>query len=71
VNGFVCWFAKIAPYHVEDFYYLSAQDMGRFGIRDVSIGNDEPPAPATPELRKVPVDWTALEASRPAMKLQE
>lgn len=70
VDGFVCWFAKIAPYDVDDFYYLSAQDMERFGIHDVSVGN-ESPVPASPELLKVSVDWATLEASRPAMKVQE
>ena len=71
VDGFICWFAKIAPYDVDDFYYLSAQDMERFGIHDVTLRNDALAAPPAPELRKVPVDWATLEAGRPIMKLQE
>jgi hypothetical protein len=71
VDGFVCWFAKIAPYNVEDFYFLSAQDMERFGIRDLTVRDDQPAPSATPELRKVLVDWATLDARRPAVKLQE
>jgi hypothetical protein len=70
VDGYVCWFAKIAPYNVDDFYYLSREDMQRFGIGEVKL-RDERPAPDTQALRKVLVDWPSLEAGRPAVKLDE
>lgn len=70
VDGFVAWFAKLEPYNVEDFYALSAPDMERFGIRDVT-------APAAPDgepdqdgVRMVRVDWSRLEADRPAVRLE-
>ena len=70
VDGFVSWFAKIEPYNVADFYFLSAPDMERFGIRDVTI-RDPSPAPADERLRRVQVDWAGLEAGRPVVRLGE
>ena len=49
VDGFVCWFGKIAPHHVDEFYSLTAPDMARFGISDVTVGDGKAPAGA-PEL---------------------
>lgn len=46
VDGFVCWFGKIAPHDVDEFYSLSAQDMARFGIADVTVGDGTAPAGA-------------------------
>jgi hypothetical protein len=69
VDGFVAWFGKLAPYGVEDFYYLSAADMARFGIRDVTTGAAA--AAGDPARRPVAVDWPGLEALRPAVRLDE
>ena len=46
VDGFVCWFAKIAPYDIDDSYSLRVEDMARFGISGVTAsearaGDDE------------------------------
>jgi hypothetical protein len=49
VDGFVCWFGKIAPHDVEEFYALSPQDMARFGIADVTVGDAAAP-PGAPGL---------------------
>ena len=49
VDGFVCWFGKIAPHNVDEFYSLTAPDMARFGISDVTVG-DGTPAAGAPEL---------------------
>ena len=70
VDGFVCWFGKLAPYSVDDFYYLSTQDLARFGIRDVTVREPSPGAPGDAEdVRKIRVDWPGLEAMRPAVQL--
>lgn len=69
VDGFLCWFAKIEPYRVEDFYYLSVPDMERFGVRQVSLREAPPAEPDSAEVRKVQVDWAGLEAARPAVRL--
>lgn len=69
VDGFVCWFAKIGPYNVDDFYYLSVEDMKRFGIHDLIVRDEASAAPDTDEVRKVLVDWPTLEAGRPAVSL--
>ena len=69
VDGFVCWFAKIEPYNVPDFYYLSPGDMERFGIRDVTVTDPSAEPPGNDE-QLVQVDWTRLEADRPAVPLQ-
>lgn len=68
VDGFVCWFGKIAPYHVQDAYYLSAEDMAGFGITDVRV---ESVAPQVPDAGVQPlrVDWATLEAARPQVRL--
>jgi hypothetical protein len=63
VDGFVCWFGKIAPYDVDEFYALSPGDMARFGIGDVAVGTGEP-GPDAPTL--LTVDWSRLEADRRA-----
>lgn len=68
VDGFVCWFGKIAPYDVEDFYWLSAPDMERFGIPDVTV-RDASRVPAKSDLRQVVVDWATLDATRPTVSL--
>lgn len=69
VDGFVCWFAKTAPYDVDDFYALSADDMQRFGIAHVTVLETSPRQPGTGEVRQVQVDWAGLETIRPAVRL--
>lgn len=69
VDGFVCWFGKIAPYGVDDFYFLRAGDLARFGIRDVAVHDGA--APPDPLLQPLQVDWDTLAASRPAVDLRE
>lgn len=64
VDGFVCWFGKIAPYDVDEFYALSPEDMARFGIQDVAVGTGQP-GPGAPGL--LTVDWSRLDADRPAV----
>lgn len=64
VDGFVCWFAKLPPYAIDEFFSLSAEDMGRFGIRDVELRN--PGLPLSGGLvQEVAVDWARLDAMRP------
>ena len=69
VDGFVCWFAKIAPYNVDDFYSLSVDDMQRFGMANVSVRESSPPQTDAGDVRQVRVDWAGLEAIRPAVRL--
>ena len=66
VDGFVAWFGKVAPYNVDDFYTLSAPDMQRFGMGDITESADPPPDPQVPVLT---VDWDGLPAIRPAVQL--
>ena len=70
VDGFVCWFGKLAPYDVADFYYLSVDDMARFGIANVTVRDTSTPPPDD-ELRLISVDGPALEAMRPVVRLDE
>lgn len=67
VDGFVCWFAKLPPYAVDEFYALAPQDMARFGIRDVTVRDAAAPV-ANPLVQQVRVDWPALEALRPVVR---
>jgi hypothetical protein len=69
VDGFVAWFGKLAPYSVDDFYYLSPDDMARFGLRDVTLVATAPSGDAA--RKAIAVDWSGLEALRPAVRLDE
>lgn len=69
VDGFIAWFAKLPPYNVDDFYWLSVDDMKRFGLGDVTERATASVEPDSGELRSVQVDWPGLEASRPAVLL--
>lgn len=69
VDGFVCWFAKIEPYNVPDFYYLSPGDMEGFGIRHVTVVDPSAGPPGDDE-QPVSVDWMRLESDRPVVSLQ-
>jgi hypothetical protein len=40
VDEFICWFGKIAPYDARNLYFLDAEDMARFGIKDVKVRRD-------------------------------
>ena len=64
VDGFVCWFGKLPPYGVPDFYALSVTDMAGFGIRDVTV-RAPVGAPPSPDVRSIAVDWGTLERIRP------
>ena len=68
VDGFVCWFAKLAPYNVEDFYQLSVEDMARFGIGHVTVKDPTPATPGQEGPRAILVDWARLDASRPSVQ---
>ena len=65
VDGLLGWFAKLPPYDVPDFYFLSPQDLERFGVRDVVVRDGAAPAGALDDLQAVQVDWPALQAHRP------
>lgn len=65
VDGYVCWFAKLAPYEVPGFYTLTPEDMGRFGIADVSVDAAAIEPDDAPDI--VNVDWQRLAVDRPAV----
>jgi hypothetical protein len=68
VDGYVCWFGKIAPYSAPDFYALSPADMAGFGIRDVTVRDAATPAPT--DVRMIEADWAALASGRPHVPLE-
>ena len=35
VNEYLCWIGKMPPYNAPDYYFLSTQDMARFGVTHV------------------------------------
>ena len=35
VNEYLCWVGKMPPYNAPDYYFLSRQDMARFGVSQV------------------------------------
>ena len=40
VNEYICWVGKMPPHNVPDYYFLSARDMARFNVLDVSVPTD-------------------------------
>jgi hypothetical protein len=69
VDGFVCWFAKIAPYNVANYYTMSAADMARFGITGVEVLAGRAPEPDDDTPVMLTVDFDRLAHIRPAMPL--
>jgi len=51
VDGFVCWFGKIPPHDVPDFYALRPADLERFGIREVEVAATVPPPLPRPDVQ--------------------
>lgn len=35
VNEYLCWIGKMPPYSASDYYFLSRQDMARFGVSNI------------------------------------
>lgn len=70
VDGYVCWFAKLPPYDVEDFYYLSPADLARFGIGDVVVTGASEQGDTDDE-HPITVDWARLDAQRPKVSLRK
>jgi hypothetical protein len=35
VDEYICWFGKVPPYSAPNYYFLSKQDMARFGVTHV------------------------------------
>ncbi|MBG9388278.1 hypothetical protein [Caenimonas aquaedulcis] len=71
VDGFICWFGKIAPYDAEAFYYLSPSDMEKFGVRDVTLETAQAPEPGPEGLRQVAVEGDARGIPRPFVRLDD
>lgn len=73
VNPFICWFGKIAPFKVRNFYFLSVEDMARFGITDVTAraGYEETDTGYMDQfffisnLKRLDVDWNTYQAVAP------
>jgi hypothetical protein len=40
VNEYLCWIGKMPPYNAPNYYYLSSQDMARFGVTHVQTSPD-------------------------------
>lgn len=40
ISSFMPWFAKLAPYHVYNFYILSQEDMAWFGMTGLHVRDD-------------------------------
>jgi len=42
VDQYLNWIGKMPPYSVRDYYFLSAADMARFGVKQVEAPEDYP-----------------------------
>lgn len=40
IDEYLCWIGKMPPYSVPNYYFLSRQDMARFGVTRVQIPPD-------------------------------
>ena len=63
----MCWFGKLPPYNIDEFYYLSADDKQRFGIHGVTVLGKPPVSIEGAIVRPVTVDWNTLDAIRPVL----
>jgi hypothetical protein len=69
VDGYVCWFAKRAPYDMPEFYSLTVPDMARFGITNVTVADASRDEPGAPDL--IEVDWQRLAVERPVILIEQ
>ena len=69
VDGYACWFAKLAPYEAPGFYTLRVEDMGRFGITGVTVADAARQDDDSPDV--VDVDWQRLATGRPNVLIEE
>lgn len=53
VDGFVAWIGKIAPYGIDEMYFLSVPDMARFGIREVEVLQPDAPPVQRADLQEL------------------
>jgi hypothetical protein len=75
VDPFICWFGKIAPFDVRNFYFLSVADMERFGIKNVTARQDYSDTDTDymdqwffiSNLERLEVDWTNYQAVAPGL----
>jgi hypothetical protein len=40
VNEYICWIGKMPPHNVPNYYFLSSEDMARFGVGNVHTPDD-------------------------------
>ena len=71
VDGFICWFGKIAPYDADAFYYLAPQDMAKFGVRDVTVQDGASHGADPQGLRMIVVDRDLVDALRPTVRTDD
>ena len=69
VDQFVCWFGKLPPHQVEEFYALLPQDMALFGITGVTLRDEGIPPYAPPEVVMLSTDRGAVDAARQEVPL--
>lgn len=70
LNQFICWFGKISPYNVRNLYFLSTNDMARFGLANVNVrpGYEQTDVSSYNDngkisnLQYIKVDWSTLKA---------
>lgn len=78
VDSFICWFGKVEPFNVRNFYFLSVEDMERFGISNVSAREDYPATDTDymdqfffiSNLERLDVDWARYQAVPPKSGLR-
>ncbi len=65
VDGRICWFGKLPPYSAHNLYFLSPEDMAKFGVQNVHVRPDYAQtdltlinAGGTETLKFIQVDWS-------------
>lgn len=75
VDPFVCWFGKVEPFKIRNFYFLSVADMARFGITNVTARQDYADTDTDymdrfffiSNLERLDVDWAVYQAVTPVL----
>jgi len=68
VDDYLCWAGKLAPYSARNMYFLDADDMARFGVRNLTVRPGYATSSlaaynrsGTENIRLVRIDWPSLE----------
>ncbi len=72
-DQFICWFGKLEPFKIRNLYFLSKQDMERFGVKNITVRSNYEASDTSylkawwgmQNLTYLAVDWNTYTATPP------